>query len=429
MVITLALAALWTGDARAVLTIKITHGLEGAQPIAIVPFGLPPGSAPPPENIAQIISNDLRFSGRFDPLVESDLPSRPSDASAVRYSDFRILGMPNLVIGRVEPEPNGRFSVQFRLFDVYRERELDNQRWDNAPRSELRSIAHQISDRIYEKLTGERGAFYTRIAYVTEVRSGDNRKYALYVADSDGHNETDVLTQASPILSPSWSPDGRKLAYVSFEGGRPRIYSHVLATGERTELASFPGLNSAPAWSPDGSRLALVLSKDGNPEVYILDVASRRLRRITSNSAIDTEPAWSPDGEWLVFTSDRPGRPQIYRVPAGGGREERLTFEGTYNARATYSPDGKQLALVHGNKGAFRIAVLDLGNGALRVLTNTTLDESPSFAPNGSMILYATNDVGGNILVAVSTDGRARNPLAFQQGDVREPAWSPFRIP
>ncbi|MDX1434127.1 MAG: Tol-Pal system beta propeller repeat protein TolB [Gammaproteobacteria bacterium] len=428
-ILSLALAATWIGEARAVLTIKITQGLEGAQPIAIVPFATAQGAQPPPVNIAEVVANDLTRSGRFAPLPVADLPSRPSEESAVKFSDFRILGMPSLVIGRVKRLENGSFLIQFDLFDVFREKRLIPPWEFTSTPDSLRSVAHQISDIIYEQLTGERGAFNTSIAYVTEVRSGDDRKYALMVADSDGYNEREALSQKYPILSPSWSPDGGKLAYVSFDGARPRIYSQELATGARDELSSFPGLNSAPAWSPDGSRMALVLSKDGNPEIYILDIASRRLRRITSNSAIDTEPAWSPDGQWLVFTSDRPGKPQIYRVPATGGREERLTFEGTYNARATYSPDGKQLALVHGNKGAFRIAVLDLENGALRVLTNTTLDESPSFAPNGSMILYATSDAGGNTLAAVSTDGRVRQRLAVQQGDVREPAWSPFRKP
>ena len=424
-VLMLVLAAAWTEIAHATITIKITQGIEGAQPIAVVPFA---GAQPVPENIAQIIANDLTRSGRFAPLPEEDLPSRPSEATAIKFSDFRILGMPNLVIGRIERLEDGRYTLQFRLYDVFRETQLAGYQLDAGP-GELRRIAHQISDIIYERLTGERGAFDTRIAYVTEVREGDKRHYALNVADSDGHNSQAVLESDYPVLSPAWSPDGRRLAYVSFEGERARIFSQDLSSGTREELSAFPGVNSAPAWSPDGSRVALVLSKDGNPEIYVLDVASRRLRRITTNSAIDTEPAWSPDGQSLVFTSDRPGRPQIYRVPAIGGREERLTFDGTYNARATYSPDGRQLALVHGNNSAFRIAVLDLENGALRVLTNTTLDESPTFAPNGSMILYATNDAGGSTLAAVSTDGRVRQRLAVQQGDVREPAWSPFRSP
>lgn len=422
------LAALWPHATHAVLTIRITQGIEGAQPIAIVPFGLQPGAQPPPQDIAQIVANDLTRSGRFSPLPNEDLPSRPSDGSAVNFSDFRILGTPNLVIGKVKQLDNGRFGVEFRLFDVFRGAQITGYELDAAP-GELRRIAHQISDIIYEALTGERGAFDTRIAYVTEQRSAGASRYALNVADSDGFNPQVVLESKSPIVSPAWAPNGRQLAYVSFEGNRPRIFAQDLAVGTRQVIAAFPGLNGAPAWSPDGKSMAMTLSKDGNPEIYVMDIDSRILKRLTVSAAIDTEPAWAPDGKSLVFTSDRGGTPQIYRVPASGGRATRLTFDGTYNSRATFAPDGKSLSLVHGNKGTFRIAVLDLENNALRVLTKTTLDESPSFAPNGSMLLYATTDAGGGTLAGVSTDGRVRQELAAQQGDVREPAWSPFRQP
>jgi TolB protein len=427
----LVLCSSWPASAQAVLTIKITQGVEGAQPIAIVPFAHQSAAEaiPPPEDVAQIVANDLTRSGRFAPLPFGDLPSRPTDASAINFSDFRLLGMPNLVTGRVERIADGRFKVQFRLFDVFRGAQLTGYELDTGP-TELRRIAHQISDIIYERLTGERGAFDTRIAYVTEDRKSLKvSDYALNVADSDGVNSHVVLESKKPILSPAWSPDGRQLTYVSFEGDRPRIFSQDLASGNRQLITAFPGLNSAPSWSPDGKKMALTLSKDGNPEVYVLDMGTRRLRRLTSSGAIDTEPAWSPDGKSLIFTSDRGGTPQIYRVPATGGRPERVTFEGKYNARATFSPDGSLLAFVHGNKGTFRIAVLDLENDALRILTNTTLDESPTFAPNGSMILYATTGAAGGTLAAVSTDGRVRQQLEVQQGDVREPAWSPFRTP
>jgi TolB protein len=422
------IAASWPHTSHATLTIKITQGLEGAQPIAIVPFGLQQGSQPPPQDIARIIANDLTRSARFAPLPVGDLPSRPSTASAVNFSDFRILGTPNLVIGKVNRLANGRFKVEFRLFDVFRGAQLTGYELDARP-DELRRIAHQMSDIIYEALTGERGAFDTRIAYVTELRSGGASKYALNVADSDGFNPQVVLESKAPIVSPAWSPNGRQLAYVSFEGDRPRIFSQNLTTGIRQVIAAFPGLNGAPAWSPDGKQMAMTLSKDGNAEIYVMDIDTRRLRRLTVGAAIDTEAAWAPDGESLVFTSDRGGSPQIYRVAASGGRATRLTFEGTYNSRATFAPDGKSLALVHGNKGTFRTAVLDLENKVLRVLTKTTLDESPSFAPNGSMVLYATSGDGGGTLAGVTIDGRVRQELASQQGDVREPAWSPFRQP
>lgn len=422
------LAALWPHASNATLTIKITQGIEGAQPIAIVPFGVRPGSPLPPQDIAQIISNDLTRSGRFLPLPVGDLPSRPSEASAVNYGDFRILGAPNLVIGMVNRAANGQFKVEFRLLDVFRGVQVSGYEFD-AGAEQLRRKAHQISDIIYEALTGERGAFDTRIAYVTELRSGGTSTYALNVADSDGFNPQVVLESKAPIVSPAWSPNGQQLAYVSFEGERPRIFAQDLATGTRQVMAAFPGLNGAPAWSPDGKQMAMTLSKDGNAEIYVLDIGSQRLRRLTVGAAIDTEPSWAPDGKSLVFTSDRGGTPQVYRMSASGGPATRLTFEGKYNSRATFAPDGKSLALVHGNKGTFRIAVLDLDNNALRVLTNTTLDESPSFAPNGSMLLYATSDAGGATLAGVSTDGRVRQELATQQGDVREPAWSPYRQP
>ena len=280
------LAASWSHASYAELTIKITQGIEGAQPIAVVPFGVQPGSQPPPQDIATIISNDLARSGRFLPLPAGDLPSRPSEMSAVNYSDFRILGAPYLVIGKVNGLANGRFKVEFRLLDVFRSKQVTGHGFDARP-DELRQIAHRMSDIIYEALTGERGAFDTDIAYVTEQRSGGTSRYALNVADSDGFNPRVVLESKAPIVSPAWSPNGLQLAYVSFEGRRPRIFTQNLATGVRQVIAAFPGLNGAPAWSPDGKRMAMTLSKDGNAEIYVMDIDTRRLRRLTVGAAID----------------------------------------------------------------------------------------------------------------------------------------------
>lgn len=418
------------GVSYASLTIEITEGVEGALPIAIVPFGWNSGAGAPaqkaPVDIAAVVAADLARTGRFAPLPERDLVARPIDGSQVRFGDWRLLGMENLVIGQLSPLGDGRYEVRFQLFDVYKNEQLAGYAIPAHP-DELRRTAHQISDIIYEKLTGQKGAFTTRIAYITSVaHGGGESSYFLKLADADGHNEQTILESRSPLMSPNWSADAQKLAYVSFETGRPQIFTQEVYSGRRQAVTSFKGLNGAPAWSPDGKRLAMTLSKDGNPEIYVMTLATRGLRRITRSPSIDTEPAWSPDGKNIVFTSDRGGRPQLYQVPAAGGRATRLTFEGDYNARAAFAPDGKSLALVHGNGGQFRIAVLELASGNLRVLSDSKLDESPSFAPNGSMVIYATNHGKRGILAAASVDGRVHQRLVLQRGDVREPAWAPF---
>ncbi len=429
----LALAALFLPPAtQAVLEIKITKSIEGAQPIAIVPFGWQGPEQGPPVRIGQVVADNLARTGRFEPYPFADLPSRPTNQDEVNFTDWRLLGSSNLVIGSVEAADDGTYRVRFRLYDVFRAQQLAGYEFTPST-EEVRRIAHQISDVIYERLTGERGAFDTQIAYVTEQRLPANeRLYSLNIADSDGFDAEPIVKSKVPVMSPAWAPDGRRIAYVSYEENRSQIFVQDLISGRREKVAAYPGINGAPAWSPDGTRLAMTLSKDGNAEIYILDMRNGRLQRLTKNTAIDTEPAWSPDGRSLVFTSDRGGRPQIYRIPASGGRTERLTYEGTYNARATYSPDGTKIAFIHGADGAYRTAVLDLENGALDVLTRTRLDESPTFAPNGVMILYATVDSGAATLAAVSTDGRVRQELVEQQRGmvmVREPAWSPFRKP
>ena len=338
-----------------------------------------------------------------------------------------MLGTSSLVIGNVVPSASGQYIVQYRLFDVGVAKQVLGFQFEVAA-NKLRGIAHEISDQIYEHLTGKQGVFNTRIANITEtLGANDIPRYALNIADSDGFNPQEALSSSQPILSPAWSPDGTQLAYVSYENKQAQIIVQNIGTGKRRLVASFPGLNGAPAWSPDGKQLAMTLSKDGNPEIYALDIGTNLFRRITRNVGIDTEPSWSPDGQKMVFTSDRSGRPQIYQIPSVGGRATRLTFEGKYNARASYSPDGTKIVMVHSATRGFQIALLDLSDHSLIILTEAGLDESPSFAPNGSMILYATSGSRGAALAAVSVDGRTKQRLQVTKGGVREPAWSPFR--
>jgi TolB protein len=412
--------------ADAVLTIEITQGVEGALPIAVAPFRTEGGPAPA-QDIAAVVSADLQRSGRFSLLPPDRQPAAPTDPAAIDFGPWRAAGTEDLVMGKVAPNPGGGYEVDFRLFDVFQGGQLVGRSYV-VPERRLRALAHQISDVVYEKLTGERGAFSTRIAYVIVTHgAGNSSRYELQVADADGYNPQTVLIAQEPVLSPAWSPDGRKLAYVSFENRHAHVFVQDLATGRRERVAAYPGLNSAPAWSPDGRSLALSLSKDGNPEIYILDLASRQLRRVTDSLSIDTEPAFSPDGKWLVFTSDRGGNPQIYRVPVSGGSPQRLTFQGDYNARASFSPDGQRLVLLHGDGGSYRIAILELRDKSLRELTDDRLDESPSFAPNGSMVIFGTLAGDRGVLAAVSVDGRVHQRLVSGDGDVREPAWGPFR--
>lgn len=407
------------------LTIEITQGVDTGIPIAIVPFAWK-GAGQPPQAVADVIEADLGRSGRFLALSRKDFVSTPSEDRDVVYKEWRVIKAEALVIGTVAPMPNGRYDVQFRLYDVFKQVQLAGLRYTVNAQT-LRTVAHQIADVVYEKLTGEPGAFNTRIAYITrESGPRDSAVYKLQISDSDGYNPRTVVRSPEPLLSPAWSLDGRKLAYVSFEDKRSKVYVQSLLDGKRELIAEFKGINGAPAWSPDGKRLALALSREGNPEIYLLDVASKNLKRLTNDPAIDTEPAWSPDGRYIVFTSDRAGRPQLYRMTAEGGQVERLTFEGDYNARPSYAPDGKTLTLVSSVQGRFRIATLKLETGDLQVLTDTSLDESPSFAPNGRMILYATEVQGRGVLASVSADGRVRQLYRLEEGDVREPAWSPY---
>lgn len=403
------------------LTVDINKGIEGNIPIAIVPFAQPGLQG---DNLGAIVSADLARSGRFSPLPVGQMPERPAPPDTVNFQAWQTAGQDHVAIGRVIPGSGGQFEVEFFLFDAIRGNLLASDRISFAA-PEARHTAHRIADLIYKLLTGERGVFNTRVAYVTVGGSGKNREYHLHIADTDGRDPQSVISSPEPIMSPAWSPDGKRIAYVSFENKTSAIFVQTLATGERQKVSEAPGINGAPAWAPDGSRLALTLSKDGSPDIYVLDLGSQALRRVTNDISIDTEPHWSPDGRSLVFTSDRGGKPQLYLVPPGGGQPERLTFEGDYNARGVFSPDGRSIAMVHGNGGDYRIALMDLASRSLRVLTKGRLDESPGFAPNGSMILYTHKDGGVDRLAAVSVDGKIHQSLSIQGGRVREPAWSP----
>ena len=413
------------------LTIEITQGAEGALPIAVVPFAWRgDAGSPPAHEIGAIVGADLLRSGRFKPLPESQMLSKPSRGEEVDFRDWRAVNVENLVIGEVSPNGPGGYLVKFYLYDVFRGEQITGYSMPTTA-ADLRATAHHIADIVYETLTGQPGAFATRIAYVESLRSGSGKeikeRVVLRIADADGFGPQTIVSSDEPLMSPAWSPDGRKIAYVSFENAQPSIWVQEVFTGKREKLTSFKGINGAPAWSPDGRYLALTLSKDGNPDIFVMDIARRSLRKLTRHGAIDTEPSWSPDGRTLVFTSDRGGKPQIYRVPVAGGDVERVTFEGDYNARASYSPNGRSLTMVTSVGGAYRIATLDLVTRDYRVLSTGRLDESPSFAPNGSMIIYATRVNDKGVLAAVSTDGRVQQRLRLQEGDVREPVWSPHQ--
>jgi TolB protein len=409
------------------LTIEITQGAEGALPIAVVPFGWRGDPAgPPPQEVAEIIAADLGRSGRFKPLPTKEMLARPTSGDEVDFRDWRALNVENLVIGEVSPNGPGGFIVKFYLYDVFRGEQVTGYSIPTTA-SDLRATAHGIADIIYETLTGQPGAFATRIAYVTSERNAQGEdQVELRIADTDGYNTQAIVSSKDPIMSPAWSPDGRRLAYVSFEKAQPSVWVQEVFTGKREKIASFKGINGAPAWSPDGRFLALTLSKDGNPDIFVMDMARRSLRPITRHWSIDTEPSWAPDGKSLVFTSDRGGSPQIYQVSVNGGEPKRVSFEGKYNARASFSPDGKILTMVTRVDGQYRIATLDLETRDFRVMSTGRLDESPSFAPNGSMIIYAARANGKGVLAAVSTDGRVQQRLRIQEGDVREPVWSPY---
>jgi TolB protein len=415
----LATLALVAGNAQAQLAIEITGGGGNQIPIAIAQFA---GEAQLQPGIADVVEADLARSGRFRTLYAPNQNPPLSDASTPDLPAWRSRNADALVVGGIYPAAGGRYEVRFRLYDVPKQASLGGLSF-TITREQARATAHRIADFVYEKLTGDKGVFSTRIAYV-EKRGP---QFRLMVADADGQNPQAMLTSNEPIMSPAWSPDGSRLAYVSFQQKKPIVYVQRLTdTRQPAPTVNFRGSNSAPAWSPDGSRLAVALSRDGGTQLFVVGADGSGARRLTTSGGIDTEPAFSPDGQWIYFTSDRGGSPQIYRVAAGGGDVQRITFSGDYNVSPRPSPDGKTLAYIARSGGRFQVATIDLATRQTQVLTDGVRDESPSFAPNGKMILYATDAGGRGVLAATSSDGRVKQRLSMPAADVREPAWGPY---
>jgi TolB protein len=403
--------------ARAQLRVEITGVGSQQFPIAVAPFAVEGGA---PQEVDAIVRADLARSGLFRIVDAGTQPI--ADNASVNLVEWKSRGANALAIGSVRRLADGRYDVRFRLLDTVQQAQLDGLSYA-TPAADLRLTAHRIADRIYEKLTGERGVFATRIAYVVQT---SRASWELHIADADGANPQAALRSREPIISPAWSPDGGRLAYVSFETGKPVVYVHTITTGERKAVANFRGSNSAPAWSPDGRTLAVTLTREGNSQVFLMNADGSNVRRLTQTTGIDTEPVYSPDGQWIYFTSDRGGGPQVYKMPATGGNAQRVTFNGDYNISPRLSPDGKLLAYVGRRSGRFQVMLLDLAGGQEIPVTDTVRDESPSFAPNGRLLLYATEVNGRGILASASVDGRVRTRLTGPSGDIREPTWGPF---
>jgi TolB protein len=402
----------------AALTIEIIGGGEKQIPVAVVPLA---GEARLPYRISEIVAADLARSGLIR-IIDAGGITPPAEPHEIRYGDWTSRGAEALVIGAIQPTANGRIEVRFRLMDTVKQQQIAGFSYTITP-VQTRHTAHRIADVIHEKLLGVPGAFATRITYV--VKRGS--RFELQIADADGFGPQTVLASNEPIISPAWSPEGGRLAYVSFEQRKPIIYVQTLATGERRAVASFRGSNSSPAWSPDGRRLAVVLTRDGSSQIYLIDADGGGLMRLTNSASIDTEPNFSPDGQMILFTSDRGGSPQIYRTSVSGGAVERLTFDGTYNVSPRFSPDGRSFVFVQRSGGRFNLMSQEITTRQVIPLTDGSVDESPSFAPNGRMILYASKIGARGILAAVSSDGRIKQRLTVDAGDVREPAWGPMQ--
>ena len=423
--LTLLVVALCNAQANAELVIDV-QGVAQPTPVAIVPFGWQGSTPSAPLDVAQVITDDLRRSGRFAPLAERDMLQKPTDGADVDFQDWGFVGVEAVVVGSLVQTDENAYTLEFHLFDVFGRRELVGYRMP-ASRGTMRGAAHRAADMIYEKLTGIKGVFGTKVAYVSAEEQANGLLYSLTVADQDGENEHKIMESTDPIMSPAWSPDSRQLAYVSFEGNKSSIFIQTLRSGNRYQISNRPGINGAPSFSPDGRKLVVTLGGvDGNLDIFVLDITSRQTRQLTTHRAIDTEGTWSPDGRYIYFTSDRSGGPQVYRILANGGTPERVTFEGSYNARPRLSPDGTRLAMVHNDRGNYRIAVMNLERKDLLVLSTGRQDESPSFAPNSDILIYATRQGRDGVLETVSADGLIRQKMASGRGDVREPVWSPF---
>lgn len=402
---------------QAQLNVEITGAGTNRLPIAVSDFQ---GDGLLPQGVTTVLRADLERSGVFK-MVDPGLRPLPENA-APAFGDWKAKNADALVVGAVQPTAEGRYEARFRLYDVQKQAQVTGVSYLMAA-NQYRTTGHRIADAVYEKLMGEKSVFSTRIAYVVKI----GKRFELQIADADGGSPQTALASKEPIISPVWSPDGTRLAYVSFEAKKPVVFIHSLTTGQRHVVANFKGSNSAPAWSPDGSRLVVVLTKDGGSQLFSVNADGSGVRRLTTSSGIDTEPRYSADGQHIYFTSDRGGSPQIYRMRAEGGDAERITFEGSYNVTPRPSPDGKALAYISRNSGRFQLTVMDLASRQIQVLTDSSKDESPSFAPNGRTILFASEIGGHGVLSAVSVDGRVKQKLSIHAADVREPAWGPFQ--